>query len=226
MIIGKRKPLEELFNRTDSFKKICVLGCETCVAVCLAGGLKEAEETASAMKMHRSKENKSGEITARSIQRQCEYEFIDEVMEDMKQYDLILSMACGVGVQTMAEKFPELCILPGLNTTFLGYPTQQGNWMENCQACGDCLLDISFGICPITRCSKSMLNGPCGGSAEGICEVSKDTECGWHLIYDRLKKLGRLDQMHVLRDYKDWSSSFHGGPRKIAREDVNIVRGE
>lgn len=226
MIIGERKPLEEVFNRTDSFKKICVLGCETCVAVCLAGGDKEAQETAEAIKMHREQTNNPVEIKASSIQRQCEYEFIDEVMEELKEYDVILSLACGVGVQTMATKVPEMFILPGLNTSFLGYPLEQGVWMENCQACGDCVLDRTYGICPVTRCSKSMMNGPCGGSSEGICEVSKDTECGWALIYDRLKALGKLEYMDEIIPPKNWSTSFSGGPRKIVREDVKIVRGE
>ena len=226
MIIGERKPLEELFDRTSPFKKILVLGCETCIAVCLAGGRKEAEETASAISLHRKEQNQPVEIKADSIQRQCEYEFVDEIADLVKDYDVVLSMACGVGIQTIAEKYPEKFVLPGVNTQYLGLPLEQGAWMENCQACGDCVLDMTYGICPITRCSKSMLNGPCGGSSEGICEVSEKTECGWHLIYERLKALGRLDKMNEYRPPKNWRTSFHGGPRKTEKEDVKIVRGE
>ncbi len=229
MIIGERKPLEEIFDRTASFKKILVLGCETCVAVCLAGGKKEAEETASSISLHRKEESKPVEIKADSIQRQCEYEFVDEIADLVKDYDVVLSMACGVGVQTLAEKLPDKFVLPGLNTQFLGLPLEQGVWMENCQACGNCVLDMTYGICPITRCSKSILNGPCGGSSEGLCEIStQDNEiaCGWHLIYERLKALGKQEYMNEVVPLKDWSSSFHGGPRKIVREDVKIVRGE
>ena len=228
MIIGERKPLEEVFDRTSSFNKILVLGCEACVAVCLAGGKKEAEETAEAISLHRKKENQPVEVKAESVQRQCEYEFIDEFKDLMKDYDVVLSLACGVGAQTMVDRYPEKIVLPGLNTTFLGYPLEQGVWMENCQACGDCVLDKTHGICPITRCTKSMLNGPCGGSSEGMCEISGDIEieCGWHLIHERLKALGKLDYMEEVEPPKNWSTSFHGGPRKIVREDVKIVRGE
>lgn len=229
MIIGERKPLEEIFDRIAPFKKIYVLGCETCIAVCLAGGNKEAQETAAAISLYRKEQNQSLEIKAGSIQRQCEYEFVEEIADEIKDYELVLSMACGVGVQTIAEKYPEKFVLPGVNTKFLGLPTEQGVWMENCQACGDCFLDISYGICPITRCSKSMLNGPCGGSSEGVCELStKDVEiqCGWHLIYERLKNLGKLEKMHEYRGPKDWRASFHGGARKLVKEDVKIVRGE
>ncbi|RQD78280.1 MAG: hypothetical protein D5R97_00625 [Candidatus Syntrophonatronum acetioxidans] len=229
MIIGERKPLEEVFSETASFNKILVLGCETCVAVCLAGGRKEAEETAEAISLHRKKENKPVEVKAESIQRQCEYEFIEEIQDLMKEYDVVLSLACGVGVQTMTYKCPDTITLPGLNTKFMGYPLEQGVWLENCQGCGDCVLDITAGICPITRCSKSILNGPCGGSSEGLCEIStkeKEIECGWHLIYERLKELGKADNMMKLQPYKNWSVAFDGGPGKIVREDVKIVQGE
>lgn len=229
MIIGERKPLEEIFDRTAPFKKIYVLGCETCIAVCLAGGNKEAQETAAAISLHRKEQNKPLEIKAGSIQRQCEYEFVEEIADEIADYEVVLSLACGVGVQTIAEKYPEKFVLPGVNTKFMGLPTEQGAWMENCKACGNCVLDVTYGICPITRCSKSILNGPCGGSANGLCEIStkeKEIECAWHLIYERLKSLGKLDKMNEYRPPKDWSTGFHGGPGKLVKEDVKIVRGE
>ncbi len=222
MIVGERKPFEQIFSTLKPFKKVCVLGCGTCVTVCLAGGEKEVQETATALSLFRKKEGEEVEISTKTIQRQCEFEFVDEILEELDDYDVVLSLACGVGVQTMAARLPEKFVLPGLNTKFMGLPLEQGVWQENCLGCGDCVLDKTYGICPITRCTKSMLNGPCGGSQDGKCEISKDTDCGWHLIHERLKKLGKLDIMDPLQPPKDWSTSHHGGPRKIIREDVRL----
>jgi hypothetical protein len=117
---------------------------------------------------------------------------------------------------------PEKLTVPGINTSFMGLPVQQGVWMENCLGCGDCVLETSMGICPITRCSKSMLNGPCGGSQDGKCEISKDVDCAWHLIYERMSKFGKLSALAEVKPPKDWSTSHSGGPRKIIREDVKL----
>jgi ferredoxin len=222
VIVGERKPLEEIFQNLKPFKKVCVLGCGTCVTVCLSGGEKEAQETAAALTLHRKKTGEDVEVSTKTILRQCEYEYIDEIMAELKESDVILSLACGVGVQTLVDKLPEKIVLPGLNTTFFGYPVEQGVWLENCLGCGNCVLDKTQGICPITRCTKSMLNGPCGGSADGKCEIDKELDCGWNLIYDRLQKLGQLDAMTAIQPPKDWSSSHHGGPRKMVREDVRL----
>jgi len=226
MIIAERKPLEEIAAMAAPYKKICVLGCNTCVGVCMAGGEKEAAETASLLRIHRNKENQEGEVDVFSLERQCEFEFIDEVLERLKSYDLIISLACGVGVQTMVEHVPSLRVVPGLNTTSMGYPTEQGVWSERCLGCGDCVLHLTMGVCPITRCAKTLLNGPCGGSAEGLCEVGEDIPCAWQLIHDRLSSFSRLNDLDEIQPPKDWSTSHHGGPRTTVREDVRIDRGE
>lgn len=226
MITGEKKPLKEIFSMLEPFNKVCILGCGTCVAVCLAGGEKEAQETSLALSLYRKKEGKEVEILTKTIQRQCEYEFIDEIKEEIAGCDAVLSLACGVGVQTMVEHLPEKIILPGLNTQFMGYPLEQGVWRENCLGCGDCVLDLTMGICPIARCSKSMLNGPCGGSQDGKCEVSKDVDCAWHLIYERLVKFDMASRMDPIQPPKDWSTSHHGGTRTVVREDVRIETSE
>ncbi len=225
MIIAERKPLEEIAALVAPYKRVCVLGCNTCVAVCMAGGEKEAEETAALLRIRRSKDNTAGEVEAFSIERQCEFEMIDEVLEKLKGYDVILSMACGVGVQTIVEHVPSLRALPGLNTTSMGYPVEQGVWVERCLGCGDCVLHLTMGICPISRCAKSILNGPCGGSAEGKCELGKDVDCAWHLIHERLAAFGRLSDLDGIQPPKNWSTSHHGGNRTTVREDVKIDRG-
>ena len=197
MIVGERKPLAEIAEMLEPFRKICVLGCGTCVTVCLSGGEKEAAETAAALSLLRQKEGKDVEIFTHTLLRQCEYEYIDDFSKNMPECDAILSLACGVGVQTMTARLPDKIILPGLNTQFMGYPLEQGVWSENCLGCGDCVLDLTLGICPITRCSKSMLNGPCGGSQNGKCEVDDSIDCAWHLIYERLSKMGMVDRMDI-----------------------------
>lgn len=226
MIIAERKPLDKIAAMAAPYRRVCVLGCGTCVAVCMAGGRKEAEELASLLRMHRKKENQEGAVETFTIERQCEFEFIDQVLGQLKDYDVIVSLACGVGVQTLVEHLPALQVLPGLNTTSMGYPTAQGIWAERCVGCGNCVLDITMGICPITRCAKSILNGPCGGSAEGKCELGKELDCAWHLIHERLSAFGRLEDLMEIQPPKDWSTSHHGGPRTTVREDVSIDRGE
>jgi len=226
MIVGEKKPLAEIAKMLEPFRKVCVIGCGTCVTVCLAGGEKEAAETAAALSLLAQKEGKDMEISTHTILRQCEYEYIDEFAEKVAEADVVLSLACGVGVQTMATRFQDSIFLPGLNTQFMGYPLEQGVWTENCLGCGNCVLDLTLGICPITRCSKSMLNGPCGGSQDGKCEISKDVDCAWHLIYDRLIKMGMESRMETIQPPKDWSTSHHGGPRTIVREDVRLGNNE
>ncbi|MCK4451960.1 MAG: methylenetetrahydrofolate reductase C-terminal domain-containing protein, partial [Anaerolineae bacterium] len=171
----------------------------------------------------------SMEVDEVTVQRQCEWEYIDPLREQLedergeKRYDVVLSLACGIGVQALNERFPDMLTLPGLNTTFLGLPEEQGVWEERCQACGDCILGITAGICPIARCSKQLLNGPCGGSQNGVCEIDPDVPCAWQLIWERAVKLGRVDQLLEIQPPKDWSTSRDGGPRKIVREDLMLV---
>jgi ferredoxin len=222
MIIGEQKPLDEIKQMIADYQKILILGCGTCVTVCFAGGEKEAGILASALRMATGLEGENKTFVEATVQRQCEYEYNEEVADLVREADAVLSLACGIGVQTMNEQFPDKITLPGLNTTFLGQPTEQGIWAERCQACGSCILDKTAGICPIARCSKSIFNGPCGGSAGGKCEIAPEVDCAWQLIYDRLKALGKLELMTEIQPVKDWSVSRDGGPRKIVREDLRL----
>ena len=222
MIIAERKPFDEIKEMLAGYHKVLILGCGTCTTVCFAGGEKEVGILASELRMARRLEGDPIEIVERTVQRQCEREFNEEVAAEVEEAEVILSLACGIGVQTMNEQFPEKLTLPGLNTKFLGQPTEQGVWDERCLACGDCILGKTAGICPIARCSKSLLNGPCGGSHDGKCEINPEVDCAWQLIYDRLKALGKLDLMMEIEPPKDWSTSHAGGPRKIVREDLRL----
>ncbi len=222
MIVAEQKPLDEIKAMIADYEKILIVGCGTCVTVCFAGGEKEVGILASSLRMATKLDGQNKEFLEATVQRQCEYEYNEEVAEQIKEADVILSLACGIGVQTLTEQFPEKLTLPGLNTTFLGQPTEQGVWAERCQACGDCVLALTGGICPIARCSKSLLNGPCGGSQNGKCEIDPDIDCAWQLIYDRLKALDKLDLMMQIKPVKDWSTGRDGGPRRIVREDLRL----
>ncbi|OPX32537.1 MAG: hypothetical protein B1H40_02385 [Candidatus Latescibacteria bacterium 4484_181] len=219
MVVAERKPLYEIRDVIQGCRKILILGCGTCTTVCMAGGEKEVSILATELRML----DKGLQTVEATIERQCDKEFIEEIRYKAEQCDAILSMACGAGVQLVAEVFEDKAVYPALNTKFIGVSEGQGRWSEFCSACGDCILAETGGICPLTRCSKGLLNGPCGGSVEGKCEVDPEKlDCAWQLIYDRLKRLGRLDVLEKIREPKDWSKARDGGPRKVVREDVAL----
>ncbi len=226
MIIAEQKSLEEIKTLVGNSEKVLVLGCGTCVTVCFAGGEREAAIMASSLRMATKLEGKNKAITDITVQRQCEWEYLDQVAEQIGEADVVLSLGCGIGVQAIAEHFPNTWVVPGLNTSFLGLPSEQGVWEERCAACGDCILGLTGGICPIARCSKSLLNGPCGGSEDGHCEIDPEIPCAWQLIYDRLSSLDKLDVLLDLQPPKNWQTSRDGGPRKIVREDLRLLEEE
>jgi ferredoxin len=223
MIVAEQKPLEEIEGLIAAAEKVLVVGCGTCVTVCFAGGEKEAGILATSLRMATRIDGQPKDVQHVTVQRQCEWEYIDPLRENIEGVDVVLSLGCGVGVQALAERFPQAVVVPGLNTVFMGLPTEQGVWEERCAACGSCILGLTGGICPIARCAKQLLNGPCGGSQGGKCEISKDTDCAWNLIYDRLNAQGRLHLLMEILPPKDWSTSRDGGPRRITREDLRLA---
>ena len=226
MIVAEQKPLQELKSLIGSAEKVLVVGCGTCVTVCFAGGEREAAIVASSLRMSSKLDGNSRTITDVTVQRQCEWEYLDQIAEQVQDVDVVLSLGCGIGVQAIAEHFPEVWVAPGLNTSFLGLPTEQGIWAERCAACGDCVLGLTGGICPIARCSKSLLNGPCGGSEDGHCEIDPDVPCAWQLIYDRLTSMGKQHLLLEVYSPKNWRVSRDGGPRKIVRQDLRLLEEE
>jgi ferredoxin len=224
MIVGEQKPLTEIKEKLADYQKILVVGCGTCVTVCFAGGTKEVGILASSLRMATKLDGNGKVVDEVTVQRQCEWEYIDPLVDKLDEYDAILSLGCGVGVQTLAERFPHKRVLPGLNTTFMGLPTEQGVWEERCQACGNCILDQTGGICAIARCSKQLLNGPCGGSQNGVCEIDPEVPCAWQLIWERMEALGMMDRLLEVQAPKDWSTSRDGGPRRIVRDDLKLPK--
>ncbi len=220
MIVADKKPIEEIIEKVRDRKSILVLGCNECVTVCEAGGKKEVGVLASALRMVFLKENRDVRVDEHTLERQCDPEYLDEIREMVDRYEAIVSLACGVGVQFTAEQYPKMPVYPGVNTCFLGATEKRGLWTERCQACGQCVLAETGGICPVARCAKRLLNGPCGGSSRGSCEINKEVDCAWQLIIDRMKALDRLADYETLSPLKDWSTDRAGGPRKVVREDV------
>jgi ferredoxin len=226
MIVAEQKTLEEVKALVGDAEKVLVVGCGTCVTVCFAGGAREAAITATSLRMSSRLDGREMAVSDTTVQRQCEWEYLDQISEQVADAEVVLSLGCGIGVQAIVEHFPNAWVVPGLNTSFLGLPTEQGVWAERCAACGDCILGLTGGICPIARCSKSLLNGPCGGSEAGHCEVDPNIDCAWQLIYDRLISMDKLDVLLDLQPPKNWRTSRDGGPRKIVREDLRLLPEE
>lgn len=223
MIVAERKPMAEIIEMVQDCKKILVLACRGCVTVCSAGGEREAEILSSLIRLGMKKAGKSIEVGTASLVRQCDREYIDE-MDQFKNdgYDAVVSTACGVGVNFIANLRKDTMVYPALNTSFLGGSAEQGEWTEQCAGCGDCVLHLTGGLCPVARCAKSLMNGPCGGSVDGTCEIHSDVECIWQSIHDRLSSFDKSAQMELIAPIRDWSSAGHGGPRKVVRDDLTV----
>lgn len=221
MIIAEWKPIEELLDMLRGKKKLLLVGCATCVAECAAGGEREVETLAPLLVMARAKRGEPLEVVTRTIERQCEWEFIEDLAPAAAGADAILSLACGIGAQALAERFSDRPVLPGVNTTSLAIRELPGVWAARCAACGDCVLDETFGLCPVARCAKSLMNGPCGGTREGgKCEIDENTDCVWYLIHERAKARGAVESLLRVRECRSWRNSRHGGPKKVVREDM------
>jgi len=222
MIKAEGKPLKEIQAMIADYERVLIVGCGTCVTISFAGGEKEVGVLASKLRMANRLKGGNQKFAEAVVLRQCEPEYIEEVADLVSEADAVLSLACGVGVQAMADRYPDKPVFPGVNTKFLGLAVEQGVLQERCVACGNCVLGSTAGICPIARCAKQLLNGPCGGSQNGKCEIDPDLDCAWHLIYERLKARGQLELMMRITPPKDWSTDRDGGPRKIVREDVKL----
>lgn len=220
MITAERKPMEEILEYIKPYKSILLVGCNECVTVCSAGGRKEVGILSSALQMSAMQSGNTLEVKEITLERQCDPEYVEELVGQIDQVEAVLSMACGCGVQEIAKRFKTKPVYPAVNTQFMGASERQGVWAERCQGCGDCLLGITGGICPVARCSKRLLNGPCGGSSNGKCEISPDVDCAWQLIWDRLTELGIEDRYEDIIEIKNWQKSRDGGPRRIIREDL------
>lgn len=214
--ITKQKPLEEILPSLDKAKKVYIIGCGTCATICHTGGKAEVLEMKE--KLEAEGKKVTGWMVIPTACDELTREALAENAEAIEQADAILVMSCAFGVQTVTM-YSDKTVYPALNTLFVGKEETPGHFIEVCMQCGNCVLATTVGICPLVRCAKSLLNGPCGGSVDGKCEVSPDTPCAWQLIYDRLKALGQLDKMEEIVPVRDWSTSTSGGPRRFVLTD-------
>ncbi len=220
MIIANQKPLGEIMDMLEGVRRVLVLGCRGCVAVCSAGGDKEVKILASAIRLGKGRNGEEIEVVEETFVRQCDPEYLEPLQEMGKDFDLVLSMACGVGVNFIADRVPGVKVKPALNTTFFGANLSSGEWKEMCAGCGACVLHLTGGLCPVARCAKSLSNGPCGGSQGGRCEIDPEVPCIWHEIYEKLKGFNEEASLETIMPIRDWRPSGHGGPRKRIREDL------
>ncbi len=210
MIIAEIKPLEEIKRMLKGYAKVLTVGCGGCTSVCLAGGLREVDNLNTQLAVSMKADHVPFEIHGFTVERQCEIPFVAELDPLVARHDAILSMGCGAGVQLVAERYPDKPVLPALNSKFVGINRDVGWYEERCKCCGDCVLDVTAGICPVTMCAKGLLNGPCGGPRDGHCEVDKDTPCAWIQIYERLKAQDRLDQILGVFPARQWEDQIQG----------------
>ena len=203
MVKAKKKPIAELTALIRPYRRILNIGCGGCVSVCLAGGQKEVNVLNAELGLE---VGKGVTIDGYTIERQCQPAHVDDIKEIVRQYDCLLSMACGAGVQLLAETYAHIPVFPAVNTIAIGIDRDIGIYEERCRACGDCIIAYTGGICPITRCAKGLFNGPCGGVHQGICEVSETVACAWVEVYERLRKQDRLDCIADIREPLTWQN--------------------
>jgi hypothetical protein len=221
VIFSEWKPLEEIVRQLKGRKKVLVVGCATCVAECAAGGEREVETLSPLLTLAFREQGQQVEFATCTLEKQCEWEFVEELSGKLAGVDAMLSLGCGIGVQALAERFPEMPVYPGVNTSALTIREEAGIWASRCAACGDCVLGETFGACPMARCAKSLMNGPCGGTREdGKCEINETLDCVWNLIVERAEQRGELESLAAVRRPKNWSNSRHGGPKRVIREDL------
>ncbi len=211
MIVAERKPLDEIKEMIKGYRKILNVGCGGCTSICFTGGQREVNQLIESLKPALQEEGIALQLDGFTIERQCNGDFYLELDEIMDQYDAFLSMACGAGVQFLADRYPQKPVFPALNTIFVGVDRDLGWFEENCRTCRECIIGDTAGICPLTRCAKSLFNGPCGGtSRDGKCEVSKDTPCAWYEIFKRLKDQNRIENILKVRPAREWRNQTRG----------------
>lgn len=212
MIVAQRKEFEELVEAVGPYRRVLVVGCGTCVAICLTGGEKEAGILAAELDISAQIGGRDQVFDTACVERQCDREFLSDLDSKAGNYDALLSLACGAGIQFLAERFLEKPVLAGVNTTFIGVNEDVGVWDEKCRACHDCVLTMTGGVCPVTLCPKGLLNGPCGGTVDGRCETDPERDCAWTLIYERLDNTGRLDNIRAIAGPR--ARSAHSLPKR------------
>jgi hypothetical protein len=206
MIITSLKPLDEILDSVCPYHKVLIAGCDGCTQP--PRGLREAETLSQLLQLAGKLKGKDMQFKVTTVVKQCDSVLTAEALKSqMDGMEAVLSLACGAGPQTVVELFPDIPVLPAQNTHFIGAEDREGGILEeNCSACGDCVLALTGGICPVTRCAKGLLNGACGGARDGKCEMDPERDCAWELIYERLERLGKLDLLKEFRAPRNYQA--------------------
>ena len=214
-----QKPLDEILSFLREGERVFVVGCGNCAAKAKSGG--EPETRAMKERLEARGVSVTGWAVTPDGQSLCKLSLAKELLRvehgcEVEQADSLLVLACGQGIHTVIDATDGGAVHPGCNTIFGGETVTQDFITEYCRLCGECIVEQTGGLCPLTLCAKGLLNGPCGGAKDGKCEVDSNRDCGWVLIYERLKELGRLDLMRRIQQPKDWSRSR--SPRSLTLE--------
>ena len=204
MIVTTLKPLDEIMDFISPYKNIMIVGCDGCTQP--PRGIKEAGTLSQLLELAGKQKNKEFNFKIITIAKQCDSYLVASILEPQTEgVEAILSLACGIGVQEIARIFPGIPVFPAQNTHFMGAEEREAGILEErCAGCGDCLLALTGGVCPVARCTKGLLNGACGGSKNGKCELSPERDCGWILIYEQLEKQGKLQNLKEFRPPRDY----------------------
>jgi hypothetical protein len=207
MIVTTLKPLDEILESISPYRKILIAGCDGCTQP--PRGKREVKTLKQLLELAGQLKGREFEFKVTSVVKQCDSVLtVSAIKPYVEDVEAVLSLACGAGPQTVAEFFPDIPAIPAQNSHFIGRDDREGgNLDDSCSACGDCILALTGGICPVTRCSKGLLNGACGGASNGKCELDPNRDCAWELIYERLRRLGKLDLIKKFTPAKDYSAS-------------------
>jgi ferredoxin len=200
--ITKQKPFEEILELLNGVSRVFLTGCGTCTTLCRTGGMPEVLEMTS--KLQAKDKVVTGHMVIPVACDELTHEALEERKEAISESEALLIMTCAFGVQTLARQI-RIPSIPALDTLFIGKEVGLGRFDEICTQCGSCVLGLTGGICPVTACHKGLLNGPCGGTNNGKCEIHPDKDCAWTLIYDRLKEQGRLDLMRKYQEPRNYN---------------------
>jgi hypothetical protein len=206
MIVTALKPLDEILDSISPYRKILIAGCDGCTQP--PRGLREAKVLSQLLELGGKLRDKEFQFKVTTVVKQCDSFLTASALKpQMDGVEAVLSLACGAGPQTVAELFPDIPVIPAQNSHFVGVEDREGGILEDrCTACGDCLLALTGGICPVTRCSKGLLNGACGGARNGKCEMDPERDCAWELIYQRLERQGKLNRIKELRPPRNYQA--------------------
>ena len=222
MIATKQKPFEEILRSLEGEQKIFIVGCGDCATICHTGGEEEVWAMEEKLAAHGKQVVGTTVIDVACHTLKVRNVF-NELAGQIEKADGLLILACGAGVQSAAQ-VTERTVHPGLDSLFLANIRRHGQFNERCSMCGECILDLTRGICPITRCPKGLLNGPCGGAKDGQCEVKPERECCWVEIYHRLKERGELDRLLEYQPPKDFQRTVKPGRLELKESPGGIIK--